>query len=70
MQSYITRQIVVNDCKKDKFCDDLCNNIKDKVRCEKCCNKCIYDVNNFKLCIKDCMKNYKEKKYIIKSNGK
>lgn len=70
MQNYINRQIVINDHKKEDYCDSICDNMKDKTNCELCCNKCIYNVNDFKKCVKDCMEINNEKKYIIQSNGK
>ena len=65
MQTYITRQIIINDYNKLKFCQENNNSEEEQKKALKCCNDCRYTFYEYKKCLQQCLNKKKIKKKVI-----
>lgn len=56
MQSYITRQIIINDYHRSKLCQEKNDSEEEQKKVLKCCKVCRYKINEYKKCLQECLK--------------
>ena len=66
MQTYITRQIIINDYNKLKFCQENNNSEEEQKKALKCCNDCRYTFYEYKKCLQQCLNKIKKNKCLKK----
>jgi hypothetical protein len=61
MQTYITRQIIINDYNKLKFCQENNNSEEEQKKALKCCDDCRYTFYEYRECLQQCLNKIKKK---------